>query len=178
VRIVAVAVVAYLVARLHVRRRSAAVDPKTGVLTPAAWERAAARALRRRGVAGVALLMLDIDGFKQVNDSRGHLAGDAVLASVGRALRASIRQDDPAGRFGGDEFSALLVGITRDQALAAAGRVRDAVATTCSVTVSIGVAWSAPSTPTAVRALVERADAALYRAKQDGGNTGREPVPA
>ena len=167
-RLVLAGLVAYLGARLHLARRRAAMDPRTGLLTAAAWLAATTRQLR--AAPGVAVLMIDIDRFKQVNDSRGHLAGDAVIASVARTVRTNLRADDLVCRFGGDEFAALLTGLSTEQALAAAERVRAAVAAHASVTVSVGVATGADGVRADVRALLNQADAALYRAKRNGGD--------
>jgi diguanylate cyclase (GGDEF)-like protein len=123
--------------------------------------------------AAVAVLMLDVDRFKSVNDTRGHPAGDAVLAAVARALRLSLRADDLAGRFGGDEFVALLTDVTAREAQAIAERVVARVRVDCAVTVSVGVACAPPAQSLDV--LVQGADVALYRAKAAGGDrTARE----
>jgi diguanylate cyclase (GGDEF)-like protein len=170
VRVLLAAVVAYLAARLHLLGRRAALDPKTGLLTTTAWLHAATRRLRRREPPGVAVLMLDIDRFKQVNDARGHLAGDAVIASVARTVRTHLRADDLAARFGGDEFVAIVCGVGESQARSIAERVRAAVRGSCSVTVSVGVALRPASAVTDLRALLVAADAALYSAKRGGGD--------
>src|SRR6185312_8514453 len=87
-------------------------DGKTGLLNAAAWHAQAERALRRAsrhdGAKGV--LVLDLDHFKSVNDTYGHLAGDQVLAAVAAALRTEVRDRDLVGRFGGEEFVILLIG--------------------------------------------------------------------
>jgi diguanylate cyclase (GGDEF)-like protein len=125
--------------------------------------------------APLALLLLDLDHFKQVNDQRGHAVGDQVLASVGAVLRAAIRTGDFAGRNGGEEFAILLPDTGIDEALVLAERVRAAVAeislpgTNVTVTVSIGVAGFPGHASTADR-LERLADAALYTAKRHGRN--------
>src|SRR5690606_8630992 len=113
--------------------QAATTDGKTGLLNAAAWQLQAERALkhadRRDGPRGV--LVLDVDHFKVVNDSYGHLAGDHVLAEVAAALRAEVRERDIVGRFGGEEFVVLLAGpgSTRDDELCAvAERIRRRVA--------------------------------------------------
>ena len=90
----------------------ASTDGKTGLLNAAAWQDRAARVLERaqRGQGGAALLILDLDHFKHVNDRHGHLAGDRVLSSVAEALRAEVRDNDLVGRFGGEEFVIMLPG--------------------------------------------------------------------
>ena len=104
----------------------AATDGKTGLLNAAAWHEKAERALHRahRQGAGSGVLILDLDHFKSVNDTYGHLAGDEVLAAVAEALRAEVREGDVVGRFGGEEFVVLL----RDLELTSAGRRQMAAA--------------------------------------------------
>ena len=100
-------------------------DCMTGLLNAATWRREssaeAARAVRTG--SDVAVALIDIDNFKQINDCHGHLVGDAVLSGIGRALRGLVREDDLAGRFGGDEFALLLRGADRMAALQIAERV-------------------------------------------------------
>lgn len=124
-----------------------------------------------------AVLMLDIDHFKTLNDSRGHIAGDEVLAAVARILAQAIRSVDYAARFGGDEFVIILIDTPAAAALETAERIRSHVESarysagdqSVTVTVSIGIAqWqSDDAAPTAVFA---RADQALYEAKRAGRN--------
>jgi diguanylate cyclase (GGDEF)-like protein len=113
-----------------------------------------------------AVLAIDVDGLKGVNDTRGHDAGDTVLAAVAQALRGSLRRGDTVFRTGGDEFVAQLAGADAPAAAVAAERLRAAVAAATSVTVSIGIAVRRPDeAPERTRA---RADAALYAAKSAG----------
>jgi diguanylate cyclase (GGDEF)-like protein len=121
----------------------------------------------------VAVLMIDVDHFKRVNDTFGHATGDEVLRRVGAAIRGATRAGDVPIRFGGDEFLVLLSGVTADEAHAVAERIRCAVGASTgagpAVTVSVGVAmrrWGEPH-----EALVRRADRALYRAKAEGRDT-------
>ena len=90
----------------------ASIDGKTGLLNAAAWQDRADRVLQRaqRSQGGAAVLILDLDHFKLVNDRHGHLAGDRVLSSVAEALRAEVRDNDLVGRFGGEEFVIMLPG--------------------------------------------------------------------
>ncbi|GAB1595990.1 ligand-binding sensor domain-containing diguanylate cyclase [Lysobacter sp. PAGU 2638] len=137
----------------------------------------------------VALMLVDVDGFKPINDLHGHAAGDVALQAIADVIRAQARQHDIAARWGGDEFALLLVDCTLEQALTAAERIRDAVeAIDCEpfapgfgVTASVGVAWSGGEAHSAsLRTLVPRADEALYRAKREGRNRVRaavEPEP-
>jgi diguanylate cyclase (GGDEF)-like protein len=123
----------------------------------------------------LALLMLDLDHFKKVNDQRGHAVGDQVLANVGAVMRSSMRSRDFAGRNGGEEFAILLPDTEIPVALRIAERVRAAIAemslpgTDVAVTVSIGVAGYPEHASTPDR-LARLADAALYLAKRQGRN--------
>jgi diguanylate cyclase (GGDEF)-like protein len=165
---------------------AASTDIKTGVLNAGAWqdlsERALSSAARERRSFG--LLMLDLDHFKDVNDSYGHLAGDVVLKAVATAIKDQVRDYDSVGRFGGEEFVVLLPGISEDDVLAVAERIREAVlsleidvvtaeglAAVRGLSVSIGVAVC-PDAGTILERLLHAADAALYQAK----NTGRNKV--
>ncbi|MGH3156475.1 MAG: GGDEF domain-containing protein, partial [Streptosporangiaceae bacterium] len=134
---------------LHQQLRAAArTDAKTGLLNAAAWQREAdteiSRVLRTR--QPLALLLADIDHFKRVNDTHGHLAGDQVLAALADVLRQQVRETDVVGRFGGEEFVVLLPGADTAEAVRVAERLREqvsALVTTAadadvSVTVSIG----------------------------------------
>jgi diguanylate cyclase (GGDEF)-like protein len=115
-----------------------------------------------------ALLMIDVDEFKQVNDTRGHDTGDQLLRRVGSVITQTIRPEDFAARIGGDEFAAILLGAHLGNASAVADRVRRAIAAkiTPAVTVSIGVALLADD----ARATMLAADSALYEAKVAGRN--------
>jgi diguanylate cyclase (GGDEF)-like protein len=126
----------------------------------------------------LSLLMLDIDHFKNVNDTHGHLSGDAVLVELGAVLTNAVRNEDVVARFGGEEFAVVLRAIALDQAIHMAERLRrlvegtvvDAGGKHLRATVSIGVAGF-PSTPAkTVEELIEAADQALYRAKRAGRN--------
>ena len=120
---------------------------------------------------GDAILAVDIDHFKRVNDTHGHAAGDKVLRAVGHALQGGLRHHDRAYRLGGEEFAVMLRHVNREQAQAVAERLRRAVEARpmagLEVTISVGVSLVAPGdAPAAVR----QADVALYRAKQRGRN--------
>ncbi|TCP15515.1 PAS domain S-box-containing protein/diguanylate cyclase (GGDEF)-like protein [Crenobacter luteus] len=134
-------------------------------------------ALRQR--APFAVLMIDIDYFKRVNDTLGHDAGDAILSQTVALCRVLIRQHDVFGRLGGEEFCLALPESDALTALTIAERVRERVAThpfhaaghTRQVTVSIGLAvWQPGGAPQTLAALLKAADEALYRAKADGRN--------
>jgi diguanylate cyclase (GGDEF)-like protein len=162
---------------LAVAEIRAATDGLTGLPN----KRAVTDALKRtfaqatRTKAPLALLLLDLDHFKQVNDQHGHAAGDQVLASVGAALRSVLRDRDFAGRNGGEEFAVLLPDTDIGTALEIAERVRATIAevtlpgTDVPVTVSIGVAGF-PDHASTLERLERLADAALYVAKRQGRN--------
>jgi diguanylate cyclase len=121
-----------------------------------------------------ALLILDVDHFKKLNDEHGHLAGDQVLASMGRALRTAIRREDAVARFGGEEFAILLPNTSLEQAARTAKNVRESLAKVVvshngrrlNVTASCGLAVIQADEQ--AETLIERADAALYAAKAAG----------
>ena len=139
----------------------------------------------RRYKIPLSLLFLDIDDFKLVNDTLGHLKGDKTMRQVGAILKQEIRQADLLCRYGGDEFVMLLSQTPPDQAIVLAERLRQRIAQSsmnrleqrCKVTVSIGVAGLRPEMST--EDLIKEADAAHYRAKQAGKNrvVGPEPLP-
>jgi diguanylate cyclase (GGDEF)-like protein len=126
-----------------------------------------------RLLAPLSLIMLDLDYFKQYNDSFGHLAGDEVLHWTGTILRSAVRSHDVAARYGGEEFVVLLPATNAAKAVDVAERLRRAIE--CrpwphrNVTASLGVATSSPATADAA-ALVQEADHALYKSKQAGRN--------
>jgi diguanylate cyclase (GGDEF)-like protein len=131
----------------------------------------------RRFERPLAALMIDIDHFKRVNDSFGHAAGDQVLASLAQRLQAIVREVDILGRYGGEEFVALLPETNRESAIGVAERMRSEVErmlpvigeTEITITVSIGIAMLTPGVAD-LRSLVADADAALYIAKRAGRN--------
>lgn len=117
-----------------------------------------------------AVVAIDIDHFKRINDSHGHAVGDEVIRRLGQALRGCVRGQDVAGRHGGEEFVAFLPGADLDGARRMAERLRAAIArsdTPCAFTVSIGLAAGRIGEE-ALEAVMERADRALYRAKREG----------
>ncbi|MCM5681086.1 GGDEF domain-containing protein [Schlegelella sp. S2-27] len=133
----------------------------------------------------MALLMLDIDHFKEINDTHGHLVGDRVLKAVSDACALAVRHCDCLGRLGGEEFAVILPETDLPSALAAAERLRETVAALqlhhrefpLKTTVSIGVAMlQAPGEPLAQ--LLHRADVAMYRAKNSGRNRVEAEVTA
>ncbi len=132
--------------------------------------------LHQRNGTKYALIHLDVDHFKQLNDRWGHPAGDEVLKTVSAAIRRAARESDLVARVGGEEFTVVLPDATIDSLLAASERIRTAVASTpvqirgtrVPVTISVGAAIiSAGDTG---KTLIDRSDAALYASKQDGRN--------
>jgi diguanylate cyclase (GGDEF)-like protein len=129
-----------------------------------------------RDGSSTALLMLDLDHFKSVNDKWGHPVGDRALSSVAKVMTEELRGGDVIGRLGGEEFAVLLAGNRTDEAAVLAERIRRAVASfpvrygdiLIDLTVSIGVA--AHRGTTTLEKLMAQADAALYRAKAAGRN--------
>jgi diguanylate cyclase (GGDEF)-like protein len=126
--------------------------------------------------SGIAVLMFDIDHFKQINDKRGHAAGDAVIRHFAEMLRLHLRDSDAAARLGGEEFAAILPPLPLEQARIVAERVRLAfelsptrfVSETIPATVSVGLAICGPEEP--FSSVLNRADDALYKAKNNGRN--------
>jgi diguanylate cyclase (GGDEF)-like protein len=113
----------------------------------------------------ISIALIDIDHFKRLNDARGHAAGDEALVKIARRLRSMTRDGDIIGRWGGEEFVAVLRGGA-DEALQAMERIRAAVARAGEVTVSIGVAAREPGEDP--WSALRRADRALYDAKRAG----------
>ncbi|HEX7308099.1 diguanylate cyclase [Lentzea sp.] len=172
-------------AQLPQWRRSAQRDAKTGLANAVHWDSRARYELTKGAdrERTMAVMLMDLDHFKRVNDEVGHLAGDAALAAISLLLRSTVRRGDLVGRFGGEEFVVLLPDATPEEAESVAERVRKAVAELtvptmatdgkphelCGLTVSIGVAttgrfgYELPD-------LLVAADAALLAAKAYGRN--------
>jgi diguanylate cyclase (GGDEF)-like protein len=158
-------------------------DTKTGLLNAGTWDREAtaevARANRTRSSLAVALI--DIDNFKIINDTHGHLAGDKALRELSRTIKLFLREYDLVGRFGGEEFALLLPQTDEQDARRVAERMRAHIAQmpidvgdspgseVIRLTVSIGVAALSTS-GSQLTELLATADAALYRAKHAGRN--------
>jgi diguanylate cyclase (GGDEF)-like protein len=162
----------------------AASDVKTGLLNAAAWRDLSRRALSRaaRAAQPAALLLIDLDHFKQINDSHGHLAGDRALCAVAACLQRELRGHDAVGRFGGEEFVVLIENVELDIASRMGERVRAAISeiTTADhvqVRASVGLAHS-PTSEIELDALLQAADTALYQAKAAGRNRVRTVIVA
>ncbi|HEY3733417.1 MAG TPA: GGDEF domain-containing protein [Streptosporangiaceae bacterium] len=166
-------------------QRAAHTDAKTGLATAAWWHELASREVERalRRSEEVSVLLADLDHFKRVNDTWGHLAGDVVLAAVASEFAGNLRTYDVAGRFGGEEFVVLLPATGPLRARSVAERLRRSIASmeiavlagdgsgrgvlADQVTVSIGIA-ALPAQARDLTGLLARADMALYAAKQAG----------
>ena len=160
------------------------IDTKTGLLNASTWEREATAEIARAVRTGIplALALVDIDHFKSVNDTHGHLVGDKALRAVTDGLRSQLRGYDLAGRFGGEEFAILLPHAREADALNVAERLRVHIASLSiptrdndesgpyvKVTISVGVA-ALDSASRELNDMLAAADAALYHAKETGRN--------
>jgi two-component system cell cycle response regulator len=163
----------------------ALVDPLTGLYNQRYMMRHLRGLLEGSHSRDIALLMIDVDHFKKVNDDYGHATGDKALRSVADALRANTRVFDSLARYGGEEFVVVMPGSGADDGAQAAERLREAVEATpfawepgghCRLTISIGVACSGEQ-PTTPEALLHAADLALYEAKRAGRNRVEIAVP-
>jgi two-component system, cell cycle response regulator len=161
-------------------RRQATYDGLTGLLNRAAilefLDREISRCIREG--SSVAVLMADLDRFKNINDSYGHLAGDAILCEVAKRMQSEIRGYDAVGRYGGEEFLVVLPGCDLAAGQAQAERLRHRIvsrtvragSTALAVSCSIGVSWRAGPAQVTADALIHEADVALYAAKEAGRN--------
>jgi len=168
-------------AELDAARQQAVTDPLTGLPNRRAFDERLPAAINTAEASGkpLAMLLMDIDHFKSVNDRFGHPVGDAVLRRTAQTLRGVMREGDMPARTGGEEFAALLPATTQREAHEIAERVRQAVAAQTltiratgtkldDITISIGLAMRHEGE--GPLAWMQRADAALYRAKQEGRN--------
>lgn len=166
-----------LVARLE---RMAREDPLTGLLNRHSWDEAVNTELARLSRHGRfgSIIYLDLDGFKSVNDSHGHAAGDSVLKAVGRVLKESVRRPDLVGRYGGEEFVLFLPEIHPEAAMDVAERLRvdlyeeikADMSVDVAVTGSFGVAGGIITDDVCIEELVNKADTAMYESKRTGKN--------
>lgn len=126
------------------------------------------RATRRQ--RPLSLLLLDLDHFKELNDSQGHLAGDRVLQLAAQILVSTTRLSDTVARYGGEEFTIICEDTSAEQGAVVAERVRKAIEEQCPVTISVGVCEWNPGEPEDQKGLIDAADRAMYRAKEQGRN--------
>lgn len=169
-----------LVSARELLRVAATYDFLTGLLNRGeivAWlDRELVRG--RREATPVGIILADIDHFKNVNDSLGHSAGDAVLREVARRLKSGLRVYDGAGRYGGEEFLLILPGCDLETTVRRAQQIGRLVSATgvmspkgsVEITVSMGVTCAGGGSNTSVESLLNEADVALYRAKENGRN--------
>jgi diguanylate cyclase (GGDEF)-like protein len=169
-------VVGLIAGRILERRRMlesaaaiALTDPLTGLANRRAWEEELSRevARARRNSHRLALVMLDLDHFKQLNDTHGHQAGDTVLAEAAASWRTAVRTTDFLARYGGDEFAMLLPDCPDEYGEMVLERIRTAIPPGCSCSAGIAY-WDGEES---AEGLLARADAALYEAKRAGRDT-------
>ena len=159
------------------------IDPLTELLNRRGFERELKRALAyvRRYGASAALLFIDLDAFKPVNDRHGHAAGDAVLKAVAATLTRHVRASDVVARFGGDEFVVLLWNVSAEAAIAKAATLETMIATalvrwgTATLTVGASVGVALIGVVDTAAELVARADAAMYARKRQRRGDPRKP---
>ena len=162
---------------------AATTDAKTGLLNAATWQQMALRELASAGREheSAALLIVDMDNFKLVNDNHGHIAGDAALRAVADCLADELRQYDALGRFGGEEFVAMLSGVDELAAIGISERIRERIEVLevparidgepplVGLSASIGISCF-PEHGAELQELLHSADSALYAAKRAGRN--------
>jgi diguanylate cyclase (GGDEF)-like protein len=154
----------------------ARTDDLTGLMNRRAFVRAATLEIERQARYGgeFSIMMLDLDGFKELNDTRGHMIGDMALRHLAEAIRGNIRRADSVARIGGDEFVVLMPNTPRAACASICHQLRHAVAdgmndSGYTITASIGsVTFEQP--PESIDAALKAADGAMYRAKHNGGD--------
>lgn len=179
---------AQIISKLDMARRNAMIDPLTRI-----WNRGAAEQLlvvameqAEQEDSGLAVCMLDVDRFKEINDGSGHQTGDQVLRKVAASLVSNVRDGDAVCRYGGDEFLVILQRISQEEAEWITRRIRERLAefpfrtrnSQLVVSISAGMAWRAPGRHLSAERLVELADQALYRAKQAARTGPRTSIGA
>ena len=168
--------VTLLETELLTSRREASLDPLTHVANRRTFDRAC-REWTKSARAGFVLAMVDIDGFKAINDAFGHAGGDSALVAVAQALKGSVRAQDLVARIGGDEFAILMADLTLRQAesrlktvVAAVAAVQLPTVPDPSFTLTVSCGASEFSAGDTASSLIQRADEALYEAKRSGKN--------
>jgi diguanylate cyclase (GGDEF)-like protein len=165
--------------RLSQAEYRAATDPLTGLAVRRGLELAAERAFEQDAGRGTALVLVDLDRFKDVNDSHGHPVGDSVLVRTAGALERACRSGDVVARLGGDEFAILLTDVAADALPQRTEAVRASIAalslvgidgSALQVTASVGSAHSAVVRASSLFGLYQNADLSLYEAKRSGRN--------
>ncbi len=162
---------------LHKVQMLSVTDPLTELYNRRFLEESITKELRRRTRFGspFAILMIDLDRFKSVNDEYGHKIGDSVLVELARRLKRALRELDVLARWGGEEFMALLPGTDKEGALLCARRLLETVSERKfehldrPITISVGICQAGSKTDT-IEKLINSADSALYRAKENGRN--------
>jgi len=156
--------------------RLATIDPLTGLLNRRELEVQAQRVIHQaaRASSTFALFSIDVDFFKQVNDTHGHQAGDKVLIQLAKVLTKGRRANDLVARFGGEEFVLVLPDIVEEKALILAEKLRKAVGMisidNIKITISIGLVVTHKGTDVDLEQLIKLSDSALYDAKDAGRN--------
>jgi diguanylate cyclase (GGDEF)-like protein len=150
-------------------RQQATIDDLTGLLNRRGWRETAPRELARAARLGtpVALVLLDLDAFKELNDTRGHAEGDQVLRETGVRFTSTLRDGDVVARFGGDEFVALLTDAEPDGALGAVNRLIEITPPLAAFSAGVAI-WDRAED---LDELLKRCDLAQYEAKRSGGST-------
>ncbi len=161
-------------------RELAITDYLTQLLNRREWMRETSRHihLAKRNSSNFAILMLDLDNFKSINDTYGHMTGDKVLIAFTQAIQSKCRTSDILARFGGEEFIILLPDASEQQALQFAERIQQQTRSLkinideniITITTSIGISIYDPDKPAKLDTLISQADKALYQAKEQGKN--------
>jgi diguanylate cyclase (GGDEF)-like protein len=161
-------------------QRLATMDPLTGAYNRRTFHEIAERELARarRASQPLSIVMLDVDGFRAINEKHGQKVGDEVLQRFAELLRSALRKEDMVVRYGGDEFVVLLPEVPGPGAVVVAGRIRRSVAAapieaggqSFAITASLGVAARLDEGPESIDGLLERAGSALALAKERGRN--------
>lgn len=165
---------------LEIQSYQAQHDPLTGLLNHGEILRILDQELQRadRQELNLTVMMGDLDHFKNVNDTYGHVAGDAVLVEVSERMKKNLRLYDSIGRYGGEEFLLVLPGCSRDEAEIIANRIMNSIRGNpvlfndqeISVTISLGIAFNNAGVSEKTIDIIQTADTAMYQAKQNGRN--------